>query len=290
VKQPDISPPQPIGTLPDALACWPAIAARLDGCQAAVFLDFDGTLAPIAPTPSGASLPDDMRARLASLAERCLVAIVTGRSRVDAERRVGLENVIIAGSHGFDIKGPPGSNIRRTDGAAFEETIRTADRALADALAPFDGWVIEEKPTSIAVHYRNVQGAEVEGVLNAVERVLESHPRLRATPGKKVIELLPRVDWNKGKAVAWLCDTLGLFDGGTLPIYIGDDVTDEDGFRALHGRGLAIVVGGAEPESLTRLTHADYRLDDPAAVSCILDRVIAVQAGRKSPLGRAAPR
>ena len=254
-----------------------------------MFLDFDGTLAPIAPTPSGASLPAEMRDRLASLAEHCLVAIVTGRSRADAERRVGLSGVIIAGSHGFDIQGPPGSNIRRNDGAAFEATIRTADEALGQALAPFDGWVIEGKPSSIAVHYRNVQAAEVEGVLNAVGRVLESHPRLRATPGKKVIELLPRVDWNKGKAVAWLCDTLGLFEGGTLPIYIGDDVTDEDGFRALHGRGVSIVVGGAEPESLARPTHADYRLDDPAAVYCIMGRLIAAQAGHQNPLGRAPP-
>lgn len=237
------------------------ILAVLGGREPALFLDYDGTLTPIVDRPEMAVLPEEMRAVLGRLAARVPVCIVSGRGREDLARLVGLDSVISAGAHGFDILGPPGSGLRVEHGAAFRDDLATAARRLAAELAGVPGALVEDKRLAVAVHYRLVDPADVPAVRRAVERVLADIPRLSRIAGKKVIELRPALDWDKGRAVTWLIGTLGLDRPERLPVYVGDDATDEDAFAALAGNGLTILVAQAP-----RATRARYRLRDPDAV------------------------
>ena len=246
------------------------VAGLFEGREPAVFLDYDGTLTPIVARPELAILSDAMRKAVRRLAGLCTVAVVSGRDRADVERLVGLEELVYAGSHGFDIAGPDGLRIEHEEGAAFSDAVGRASAMLQDALAPYAGALVEPKRFAVAVHYRQVVDADLPALQAAVDRVLAAVPELRLTHGKKVFELRPRFDWDKGKAVLWLLDALGLDRPEVLPVYLGDDTTDEDAFRALSGRGIGIFVGepGAE-------TGAAYRLDNPEAVGRFLDALAA---------------
>jgi trehalose-phosphatase len=130
------------------------------------------------------------------------------------------------------------------------------------------GCLVERKHFSIATHYRQVAQDKIESVKKAVNRTHEAHPELRLTSGKKVLELQPDVDWDKGKALRWLMKVLDLSAARFIPIYIGDDVTDEDAFRELAADGVGILVAQAHGTSL-----AAYRLDDPGSVEQFLNRL-----------------
>lgn len=246
--------------IPNALERMPEIAARLQGCRPAVFLDFDGTLTPIVERPEQALMDTETRALVARLARLCPVAVVSGRDLPDVRARVGLE-VCYAGSHGFDIAGPGGLRHAYPQAVAAEPKLDAAERELRAALAGIAGALVERKRFSIATHYRLVRSADVAAVERAVNAVRGRNPGLRRGRGKKVIELLPDVDWDKGAAVLWLLHALDLDAADVLPIYIGDDLTDERAFRALAKRGVGIVV-----RDRLRPTLARYRLRDPVEV------------------------
>lgn len=255
--------------LPDALARFEEIERRLGGKTPALFLDYDGTLTPIVSRPDLAVLDEDMRRALRKLAQSLPVAIISGRDRADVERLVGLPELVYAGSHGFDIAGPGGLR-REFEGAAeFVPVLRQAEMRLRAALGGIAGVLIEPKRYAVAVHYRLVDEKDVGVVETAFDAVLGEAGSLQRTEGKKVFELRPSLDWDKGKAVSWLLAELGLDGPGILPLYIGDDDTDEDAFAALAGRGIAILVADSP-----RSTRARYRLDSPRAVGAFLRRLI----------------
>ena len=236
--------------------------------RAAVFLDYDGTLTPIVSQPENAWLSDSMRQTLRELAARAPVAILSGRDLDDVRRRVDLDGIIYAGSHGFDIAGPHG--LRRQMATEFLPTLDLAEKELHAALDGISGARVERKRFSIAAHYRHVNENDVPKVKQAVGEVATRHRKLRRINGKKVYELLPDVAWDKGKAVLWLLETLGLDRENVRPIYIGDDSTDEDAFRALKQTGVGILVS----EQL-RPTAARYSLRDPAEVERFLRALTA---------------
>lgn len=234
--------------------------------RAAVFLDYDGTLTPIVSQPEDAWLSDSMRQALRELAARePVVAILSGRDLDDVRWHVNIDAIVYAGSHGFDIAGPRG--FRRQMATEFLPTLDLAEKKLHEALDGISGARVERKRFSIAAHYRNVNENDVPKVEQAVGEVATRHRKLRRINGKKVYDLLPDVAWDKGKAVLWLLETLGLESrsGGIRPIYIGDDRTDEDAFRALKERGVGILVND---ESLP--TAARYSLKDASEVERFL--------------------
>ncbi|MGD9952988.1 MAG: trehalose-phosphatase [Burkholderiales bacterium] len=235
-----------------------AILARAAGRRLAFFLDFDGTLTPIVERPEAAVLDDATREVLRRLAARHPVAVVSGRDLEDVRARVGLEGLAYAGCHGFDIDGPGGRRAHEAAAAAAPQLAAAADEVARDT-AGLPGVQLERKRYTLAVHYRRAREADRPAVADAVEHALARHPGLRRTSGKMVYELQPAVDWDKGRAVLWLIESLGL--AGALPVYIGDDVTDEDAFRALAERGVGIAVQEAPQPSAAR-----YALRDPAAV------------------------
>jgi alpha,alpha-trehalase len=198
------------------------------------------------------------------LAETATVAIVSGRDRADVQGRVRIDGIFYAGSHGLDIAGPD-RELTQPEAEAAVPEVEEAERRLREAVDGIDGAVIERKRFSVAAHYRMVADDEVEAVRRAAGSVLEASPHLRARTGKKVVELVPAIDWDKGRAVAWLLNALGVDPGETLVLYVGDDETDEDAFHVLSGSGLGLHVGDEVSDSL-----GDFRLADPAAVQAFL--------------------
>ncbi len=255
-------------TIPSALTDSLDIERTLEGRQAAVFLDYDGTLTPIVDTPVQAVLSEEMRETVRCLGDRCVTAVVSGRAREDVQERVRLDNLFYAGTHGFDIVGPAGSGVYHQVGQEFLPAMEELHQRLRGALAHVPGLLPETKGYSIAVHYRLVEDATVPDVEAVVDGLLQDYPRLRKTHGKKVFEIGPRFDWNKGKAVEWILQALGLDHPGVVPFYLGDDTTDEDAFEAVAAKGLGILVAD-EP----RPTAAGYRLAGDAEVARFLQRL-----------------
>jgi trehalose-phosphatase len=234
--------------------------------QLAIFLDYDGTLTPIVSHPEKALLSDSMRQALQSLVMQAPVAILSGRDLDDVRQRVNIGAIVYAGSHGFDIAGPRG--LRQQVATQFLPELDMVEEELGKQLAEIAGVRVERKRFSIAAHYRNVNESDVPNVERAVSEVAARHRELRKMDGKKVYELLPDIDWDKGKAVLWLLETLGLERAKVRPIYIGDDRTDEDAFRALGRRGIGILVS-EQPRS----TAARYALKNPAEVERFLRKL-----------------
>jgi trehalose-phosphatase len=250
--------------LPHALSCRAELAAWRGNRSLAVFLDYDGTLTPIVEDPSAAVLSPTMRAAVEALADRCPVTIVSGRDRADVEARVGVPDLLYVGSHGLDIGG---RGLRRVPAEA-ERAIPEVERAharLEELVGGVPGIRFERKPYSIAVHHRCVSDPDaVAAIERAVDLVLPG-THLRRREGKRVIELVPAVDWDKGRAVRWVMDVLGLDPHRTFPIHIGDDETDEDAFAALAGMGAGFRVGEPITSSL-----ADWYVRDPDEVAELL--------------------
>lgn len=261
--------------LPSALERLEEIGRWFQGGAAVVFLDYDGTLTPIVKRPEDADLDDSVRDALKSLARKCFVAIVSGRGLSDVRQRVGLDRLTYAGSHGFEIDGPDRERIRSEKGAETLPALDAAEEALQRRLEGIRGAQVERKKYSIAVHYRRVAEDQTPGVEKIVDEVLADHSGLRKGRGKKVFELQPDIEWDKGRAVVWLQEKLDLGGDRTRPIYIGDDVTDEDAFLALHERGVGIVVHGGED----RPTYAGYGLTDPEEVRRFLRKLTSAIHG-----------
>lgn len=255
---------------PSALDRVDEIRRALAAKRVVAFLDYDGTLTPIVERPELATLDDEMRKTLVRLAARCPVAIVSGRDRRDVAALVGLESLVYAGSHGFDIAGPNGLEMEHPEAAQHTASLDRAAKELRRVLDGLDGVLIEPKRYALAIHYRLVAEPHVTRVQEAVTQVAARYPDLRLTPGKRILELRPALDWDKGAAVIWLLAALGMNGSDVLPIYLGDDVTDEDAFCALHDRGIGILVGEHRP----LLSHARYTLRDPSEVQQFLESLV----------------
>lgn len=259
-------------SLPDPLDAFDEIAATLRRGQVMVFLDFDGTLSPLVDDPTAADLPATERAVVAALAAKVPVAVVSGRDLADVRARMGLDGLWYVGGHGTSVAHPDGTITEDTSGAesasttallnAGEEDIR---RRLINA-AP--GVIIERKRSSIAVHYRRAP-QELHRVRGAAEATAQAHPELQLTAGRSIFELRPAAAWDKGTAVRWLLDRAA-GGAGALPLYLGDDTTDETAFRAIEARGVGVLVGGVAAG-----TAAHYRLRSRDRVAPFLERVAA---------------
>ena len=221
--------------------------------RAAVFLDVDGTLAPIVEVPSEAAVPAETRREVARLAARyALVACVSGRTSIDAKRLVGIDDVRYVGTHGLELE---------PEAAEWRERVR----AFADSVE----WPQEDKGLTVAFHYRNA--VDEEAALTFLEAVADRARDygLVALFGRKVLELRPPVHADKGTAVARILDETGL----RRALYAGDDTTDIDAFRGLASAGLevAVRVAVSSPEAPPGLeADADLVVPGPAGMLEVL--------------------
>ncbi len=267
--------PQSTDRLASALEKQAEFFKQLRERTPAIFLDYDGTLTPIVADPEKATLPDKTRKVLKRLAEHYSVAIISGRDLGDVQNMVCLSDIAYAGSHGFDIVGPGGRYRDQKMGERFLPALERAERELRTALKDIPGAKVERKRFAITAHYRQVERANVPILEQRFDAILLHHPELRKSTGKKVFELRPNIDWDKGKALLYLLEALYTDHSRVLPVYIGDDVTDEDAFRAISDRGIAIAVGRGK-----RPTAANYMLRDPSEVIEFLQKLATVAKRR----------
>ncbi|MDZ7828540.1 MAG: trehalose-phosphatase [Halofilum sp. (in: g-proteobacteria)] len=254
-----------LDTLPSVWDHVDDFRQRIAGRCPVVFLDYDGTLAPIVAHPEDAAVPESTRTAVAALAQRFPVAVISGRSLADLRTRLDLEGVYYAGSHGFEIAGPGGEHAAE-HAREFLPELDATERRFRQRLAAIPGHIVERKPFAIALHYRMVEDDQVARMERIVDEVLAARPRLRKRRGKKVFQVQPRLEWDKGRAVGQLLSEIVEDEASALALYIGDDLTDEDVFRTFPVRGIGLVVRDG-----MRRTSADYALDDPDDVRRFLE-------------------
>lgn len=245
------------------------IRGRSAGRHLLVLCDFDGTLADFDPDPHAVWLPLSLRNALSAIAARgdATVGLVSGRRLDDIRARASLgRDAYYAGFHGLEIQGD-GSRFVHPDVHGVRDLIQSVAAAMTIDLQPLGGVFLENKGLSIVMHYR---AATTDVQLHAqqiFERHAQPHIRsgqVRTMRGACMRELMPNIRWNKGTAVAWICDRVERRHGPAWPVYIGDDTTDEDALRFVKGRGIGIAASD-------RVTGADFKVDGPAGVETLLD-------------------
>lgn len=246
---------------------WDKIKGRLKGKGLFLFLDYDGTLTPIVKTPKDAVIPVKNRTLLDRLRDKpnLRLAIISGRALSDVVKRVGIRGIIYAGNHGLEIQGP---GIRFT--APMTNSIKKAVRDLNEKLkaeySRFKGVFVEDKGLTVSVHYRLADTKDfnrISSIFNKNTAPYIESGRIRIGTGKKVFEIKPNIKWDKGDVVSWFIST----HKDTVPIYLGDDITDDDAFKVLKRKGLTVFVG--KPRRL----NAEYYLKNTREVTGFLKQI-----------------
>jgi len=228
---------------------WDKLKNRLSGKSILLFLDYDGTLTPIAETPEKAVISRETKDLLNKLSKKshCSVAIISGRSLSDIKTIVGIRDIIYAGNHGLEIEGPK-IKFESQVSPRLKSIIRHIYEDAVSELSQIKGVLIEDKGLTISVHYRLVGEKDIQEFLSIFNEIIDPYivrSKIKINTGKKVYEIRPPVMRDKGKVVLWLLarQQFLLEKNKILPVYIGDDVTDEDAFKVLKKKGLTIFVG-----------------------------------------------
>ncbi len=240
----------------------------LSGKKLLFFLDYDGTITPIVHHPELAVLSEDTRGIIKKLSQKFTVAIISGRMRKDIEKLVNIKGIFYAGSHGFDIAGPRFSMIH-PKAEELIPAILEITKQISKEIGNIPGILIEEKKFSIAVHYRLVDVHNLPKIKTVINNIIRNHKALRLMSGKKVFEILPDIDWGKGRAIRWIMEALKISWTEASVVYIGDDITDEDAFRIIRTRGIGILVSDISKEST-----ADFRVSSTDEVKKLLKKII----------------
>ncbi len=253
------------------------IKEGLENIHTFLFLDYDGTLSAIADTPGKAVLTKEMKNILSSLSKRpdCTVAVISGRSIENIKKTIGLKNVIYAGNHGLEIDGPK-IKFSPAISSKYRKVISRLKEELQSKISLIKGAFIEDKGLSLSLHYRlanKKQAPTIKTIFREAVIIDKVKNLIKTKPGKMVLEVRPAVEWNKGKAVLWLLarKEFALKNKKAFPIYIGDDLTDEDAFYALRNKGITIFVG--RPKA----SYARYYLEDTDEVAEFLKKILEIK-------------
>ncbi len=232
-----------------------------------LFLDYDGTLTPIADTPHQAIIPKETKALLKELTQslRVKIAIISGRSLNDIKGLVGLKDIIYAGNHGLEIEGPK-IKFESQVSPRLKSIIRHVYEEAISKFSKIKGVLIEDKGLTISVHYRLVDKKDIQEFLSIFNEITDPYivrDKIKISSGKKVYEIKPPVIWDKGKVVLWLLARQQFLSGENriFPVYIGDDIADNDAFKVLKNKGLTIFVGESN------VSDASYYLKDTEEVT-----------------------
>lgn len=263
---------------------WPKIAGELAKAKHILLLsDYDGTLTPIVERPEMADLPYATRILLEEMSRRrrFTVGIISGRALGDLKARVGLKGVLYAGNHGLEIEGPALSFVHPV-AEEFRAVGRVLQLVLKKSLSSVKGAFVEDKGLTLSVHYRLVDGSSESEVARAFEKAVGVPlllGKIRVTEGKKVLEVRPAADWHKGKAISMiLANHRGAYARSRpLVMFLGDDLTDEDGFKAVVKLGGVAIFVGEPPEK----TAADHYLRSPGEVQEFLSQLLDAERDRR---------
>lgn len=227
---------------------WPRLNGRIAGSHLLLLLDYDGTLTPLRARPQQAVLSARMRRVLRALAAKpeVTLALVSGRDFADLKCLAALKGVIYASNHGFKISGR-GIRFEAKSPAQARKALAAMRRELVRLTGDIKGALVEHKKFSVALHYRLVSGQDLPAlkrIFNGLVPAYEKHGFV-LKPGKKVFEILLPCAQNKGSAAEYIfkATALAVKPKPVVPVFIGDDTTDEDAFRALAGSGITVRVG-----------------------------------------------
>jgi len=256
-----------------------AVDGRLDGSPIAVMLDVDGTLAPIAPRPQDALVPARTREALRRLETLpgVTLALVSGRSAQDAWDVAGVSGAWVIGNHGLELRAPTGEVSTPVDVHAHESAIAAAADRLTSATQDVPGAIVENKRWTLSLHYRLAAPNEHASLIDRAREIADALG-LRVTEGKKLVELRPPVDVNKGTATVALAQRVGALRDGGSALYAGDDRTDEDAFDALRARSreaVTIRIATNDRDARPIETHAEFVLASPDELRRALEWMVA---------------
>ena len=223
---------------------WERFGSKLSCKKILLFLDFDGTLVPIARDPESAKLSAASRQVLSrlSVSDRVRLCVISGRRVRTLKALLGIRNVSYVGNHGFEIEVPGlGLTAPAVSSAWIRKYLAPVAKRLKSQCRRFSGARLENKRHTLSLHFRKVAAKDLGAFRKIYENIKKEFSALPLVwrEGKKVFEILPNVRWNKGSAALLVCD--GFPD--SFPVILGDDATDEDMFKALRMRGLTIRIG-----------------------------------------------
>lgn len=261
--------------LPSALDHVDEIVQQMPLGKAAMFLDFDGTISNLILHPAMARPVAGARPALGLLAWSMPVGIISGRALDDVQRRVDLDHVAYAGSHGLEVKLPGRTGGPIPQARSFQRDVERVRDDLKAALKGLPGLLFEDKPVGVAIHHRRGVEERIPDLAKTVRSVVEPYDGWRIQHGKQVLEILPDLAWDKGRAVQHLFDQFGLDRSASSIFYAGDDRTDEAVFEMLDDDDVGILVGSPD-----RPTSATYRLEEPDEIVRLLAEVALAVADR----------
>ncbi len=259
-----------------ALNSFHDIVKLLNNKHFLLFCDYDGTLTPIVKRPELAIISKEMKDLLFQLKQFCHVIIVSGRQLADIENMVGINGLYYAGNHGLEIIGPEYFATTFEKGIEFIDSVQKCYQEIIPKLSGIENYFIENKKFSLSVHYRLVNSEQILYIEKILDEIIKGYPGLIKRQGKMVFEIRPNIAWNKGSALRFLLSKLSNNDPDVIPLYIGDDTTDEDAFFEIKDYGIGVLV----TENL-RQTYASYYLNNPNEVYYFLKQLLAVVQTRK---------
>jgi len=252
------------------LESWDDVRKAWGNKSIILFLDYDGTLASIAPSPSQAVLSAENKELLERLVKIPMfqVVVISGRSLEDVEKMVGIKGIVYIGNHGWEIEGSS-MHFESLIPLEISSMMERIKYELIMQLSDISGAFVEDKGVTLSVHYRMVAPDKeflVKRIFDHVTMPYRRKNEIKSHAGKKVFELKPPLEWDKGKAALWLIRKQEILKGkgGVLPVYIGDDSTDEDAFKVLKNKGTTVFVGTEKSSS------AQYCLSGPEEVTKFL--------------------
>jgi len=260
---------------------WRAVKKELSGRRIMLFLDYDGTLAPIAGTPEKARIPPEVKKILNKLAKnpKYKLAVISGRAVENIKNIIGLKEIIYSGNHGLEIEGPK-IKFKPLVSPGYKMILGRIKNDLEQKISSIRGAFVEDKGLSLSLHYRLADKRlipRIKTIFHETVILYLIRNKIKIKAGKMVLEVRPPIEWDKGKVVLWLLARWRFKLGGKdiVPVYIGDDLTDEDAFRALKNKGITIFVGRPKESC------AAYYLKNTAEVKEFLQRLREISERNK---------
>ncbi len=244
-----------------------------------LFLDFDGTLSPIVEDRHAAAIDPKIKDSLKKLVNVIpLLAVISGRDLRDVREKVGIDGIYYMGSHGFETSGPAELESQQPEALKVMHQLDKAEQLADEALQDKPGIEVERKRFAIAIHFRKAGQEAGKLVRETVSRIVRNNESLQQTTGKMIEEIRPNIEWDKGKALLWLCEELEFDLEDNYPMYLGDDITDEDAYREIRDLGAGVQVGEHGQETL-----AKFSLDSIDQVAEFLEWLYKFQFTQRSP-------
>lgn len=240
------------------------IAQKISEAPHVFFLfDYDGSLTPLMPKPELAKMKESTRKFLDNISKipKFSVGIITGRKISEIRSIVQLDHIIYAGNHGLELEGPDFKYVHAKT-KEFKRILHEVSAEIRPLAKNFPQTFLEDKEFTLTYHYRLLSNARVPDLIKEFSKIVApwvADKKIKILEAKKAIEVRPNINWNKGSAVRWI---LLHEDPMSLPIYFGDDKTDEHAFKAVNDRGYSIRIGYEKESAAQYYLKSVYEVEE----------------------------